>query len=61
MRYKLERSTKGIITQRENGDGNNIYTDRQEINKLALKNLKKNTPKGKLGDLSNLQVFQCFL
>jgi len=57
MRYKLERSTKGIITQRENGDANSIFANREEINKIALDNLKKNTPKGKLGDLSNLQVF----
>ena len=47
MRYKLERSTKGMITQRDNGDGNSIFANRKEINKTALDNLKKNTPEGK--------------
>tara|TARA_R100001443_G_scaffold14202_1_gene24105 strand:- start:425 stop:1126 length:702 start_codon:yes stop_codon:yes gene_type:complete len=57
MRYKLERSTKGMITQRENGDGGNIYSQREELNKIALDNLKKNSPSGKLGKLSDLQIF----
>lgn len=57
MRYNLKRNKNGIITQCENNaDGNNIYTQREEINKIALKNLKRPTP-GKLGDLSNLQIF----
>lgn len=58
MRYELKRNKNGMITQCENNaDGNNIYAQRQELNKIALKNLKENTPKGKLGDLSNIQVF----
>lgn len=57
MRYKLERNKNGMITQCENNaDGNNIYTQREEINKIALENLKRPTP-GKLGYLSNLQLF----
>lgn len=57
MRYELKRNKNGMITQCENNaDGNNIYTQREEINKLALENLKRPTP-GKLGDLSNIQVF----
>ncbi len=57
MRYKLKRNKNGILTQCENNaDGNNIYTQREEINKLALENLQRPTP-GKLGNLSNLQVF----
>tara|TARA_Y100000401_G_scaffold106443_1_gene99946 strand:- start:464 stop:1168 length:705 start_codon:yes stop_codon:yes gene_type:complete len=57
MRYELKRNKNGIITQCENNaDGNNIYTQREEINKLALENLSRPTP-GKLGDLSNMQVF----
>lgn len=59
MRYTLKRNKNGIITQCENNaDGNNnIFAQREEINQLALKNLKQNSPKGKLGKLSNLQVF----
>lgn len=57
MRYELKRNTKGMITQCEtNADGGNIYARREEISKLALKNLERPTP-GKLGNLSNLQVF----
>jgi hypothetical protein len=33
MRYRLERSTKGQITQCENkADGGNVYAKRKEIN-----------------------------
>lgn len=57
MRYELKRNKNGMITQCEtNADGGNIYAQREEINKLALKNLQRPTP-GKLGKLSNLQVF----
>jgi len=57
MRYELKRNTKGMITQCDtNADGGNIYAKREEINKLALENLQRPTP-GKLGNLSNLQVF----
>lgn len=57
MRYSLEKDNNGRITQCENGDGNgNVYAQRKELNKLALKNLKRPTP-GKLGDLSNMQIF----
>ena len=57
MRYELKRNSKGMITQCEtNADGGNIYARREEINKQALANLERPTP-GKLGDLSNLQVF----
>lgn len=55
-RYKLERSENGRITQCENADGGNIYAQREEINKKAMENLNRATP-GKLGNLSNLQVF----
>tara|TARA_R100001129_G_scaffold47204_1_gene32031 strand:+ start:100 stop:804 length:705 start_codon:yes stop_codon:yes gene_type:complete len=57
MRYKLQRNANGMITQCENADGGNIYAQREEINKKALENLKKAEPSGKLGTLSNLQVF----
>tara|TARA_B100000963_G_C22549190_1_gene635935 strand:+ start:503 stop:1222 length:720 start_codon:yes stop_codon:yes gene_type:complete len=57
MRYELKRNTKGMITQCEtNADGGNIYARREEINKQALENLARQTP-GKLGNLSNLQIF----
>ena len=57
MRYSLEKDNNGRITQCENGDGNgNVYAQRKELNKLALKNVKRPTP-GKLGDLSNMQIF----
>lgn len=57
MRYELKRNKNGMITQCENNaDGGNIYAQREEINKIALKNLKREQP-GKLGDLSNMQVF----
>ena len=56
MRYKLQRNANGMITQCENADGGNIYAQREELNKKALESLKRPTP-GKLGDLSNLQVF----
>lgn len=56
MRYKLQRNANGMITQCENADGGNIYAQREEINKKALKNLERTTP-GKLGNLSNLQIF----
>lgn len=57
MRYELKRNTKGMITQCEtNADGGNIYARREEINKQALQNLARPTP-GKLGDLSNMQIF----
>ena len=57
MRYELKRNKNGILTQCEtNADGGNIYAQREEINKIALENLQRPTP-GKLGNLSNLQVF----
>ena len=57
MRYELKRNSKGMVTQCDtNADGGNIYAQREEINKLALENLQRSTP-GKLGNLSNLQVF----
>ena len=57
MRYELKRNKNGMITQCDNNaDGGNIYAQREEINKVALKNLERPTP-GKLGNLSNLQVF----
>jgi len=56
MRYKLQRNANGMITQCENADGGNIYAQREELNKKALENLQRPTP-GKLGNLSNLQVF----
>jgi len=57
MRYELKRNSKGMITQCDtNADGGNIYARREEINKQALANLERPTP-GKLGDLSNMQVF----
>jgi len=57
MRYELKRNKNGILTQCEtNADGGNIYAQREEINKIALENLKRPTP-GKLGNLSNLQLF----
>ena len=57
MRYKLQRNANGMITQCENADGGNIYVQREKLNKKALENLKKAQPSGKLGELSNLQVF----
>ena len=57
MRYELKRNKNGMITQCEtNADGGNIYARREEINKQALANLERPTP-GKLGNLSNLQIF----
>jgi hypothetical protein len=57
MRYELKRNKNGVITQCEtNADGGNIYAQREEINKIALQNLKRPTP-GKLGNLANLQIF----
>jgi hypothetical protein len=57
MRYELKRNKNGMITQCDtNADGGNIYAQREEINKVALKNLQRPTP-GKLGNLSNLQIF----
>tara|TARA_A100001037_G_scaffold191635_1_gene171444 strand:+ start:1912 stop:2625 length:714 start_codon:yes stop_codon:yes gene_type:complete len=56
MKYKLQRNANGMITQCENADGGNIYAQREELNKKALENLQRPTP-GKLGNLSNLQVF----
>lgn len=57
MRYELKRNSKGMITQCDtNADGGNIYARREEINKLAIENLARPTP-GKLGNLSNLQLF----
>ena len=57
MRYELKRNKKGVITQCEtNADGNNIYSQREEINKIALQNLERPTP-GKLGRLSDTQMF----
>jgi len=55
-RYKLERSANGMITQCDNADGGNIYAQREQINKKAMENLNRATP-GKLGNLSNLQIF----
>ncbi len=55
-RYKLERSANGRITQCDNADGGNIYAQREQINKKAMENLNRSTP-GKLGGLSNLQLF----
>lgn len=58
MMYSLEKNNRGMITnQVRNGEAGNIYANRQEINKQALKNLKKNTPSGKLGKLGDLQIF----
>ena len=58
MMYSLEKNSKGMITtQVRNGEAGNIYANRKEINKQALKNLKKNTPAGKLGKLGDLQIF----
>ena len=57
MRYELKKNKNGMITQCEtNADGGNIYARREEINKQAIANLERPTP-GKLGVLSNLQVF----
>lgn len=57
MRYSLEKDNKGRITQCDNGDGNNnVWSKRKELNKQAIENLARPTP-GKLGGLSNLQVF----
>lgn len=57
MRYELKRNKNGILTQCDtNADGGNIYAQREEINKIALENLKREQP-GKLGDLSNMQIF----
>ena len=56
MRYKLQRNANGMITQCENADGGNIYAQREELNRKALENLQRPTP-GKLGDLSNMQIF----
>lgn len=55
-KYRLERNANGMITQCENADGGNIYAQREEINKKAMENLQRPTP-GKLGNLSNLQIF----
>ena len=42
MRYELKRNKNGMITQCDtNADGGNIYAQRQEINKKALENLKR--------------------
>jgi len=58
MMYRLEKNSKGMITsQVRDGEGGNIYANREAINKQALKNLKKNTPSGKLGKLGDLQIF----
>jgi hypothetical protein len=57
MRYELKRNKNGMITQCEtNADGGNIYAQREELNKVALENLQRPTP-GKLGNLSNMQIF----
>jgi hypothetical protein len=57
MRYELKRNKNGILTQCEtNADGGNIYAQREELNKIALENLQRPT-NGKLGNLSNLQIF----
>jgi len=57
MRYELKRNKNGMITQCEtNADGGNIYARREEISKQALENLARPTP-GRLGDLSNMQIF----
>lgn len=57
MRYELKRNKNGILTQCDtNADGGNIYAQREELNKIALENLQRPTP-GKLGDLSNVQIF----
>ena len=61
MRYELKRNSKGMITQCDtNADGGNIYARREEISKQALANLERPTP-GKLGDLSNMQIFNILL
>ena len=58
MMYRLEKNTRGMITsQCRDGEAGNIYANREAINKKAIQNLEKNTPDGKLGVLSNLQVF----
>ena len=57
MKYELIKNNNGTITQCENNaDGGNIYAQREEINKKAIANLARPTP-GKLGNLSNLQLF----
>lgn len=55
-KYRLERNANGMITQCENADGGNIYAQRKELRQEAEKNLARPTP-GKLGNLSNLQIF----
>lgn len=56
-RYRLEKNANGMITQCENNaDGGNIYAQRKELKKKVEKNLARPTP-GKLGNLSNLQIF----
>ena len=52
MRYEED------CEMRNNGDGiTPLYQNREAIRNLALTNLKKNTPAGKLGGLRNLQYF----
>ena len=56
--YRLERQPNGEVRQCEtNADGGSVYARREELSKQALKKLKKSEPAGKLGSLSNLQVF----
>jgi hypothetical protein len=58
MMYKLERKSNGQVIQRSaDGTEGNIYDKRKKLNKIALKNLRRNTPEGKLGKLSDLQIF----
>jgi len=58
MMYSLQKNSRGMITnQVRDGEGGNIYANREAINKKALENLKKNMPSGKLGKLGDLQIF----
>ena len=56
QKYKLEKNCNGTVTQVLNGDGGSVYDKRPELRKLNQEALKRPTP-GKLGDLSNLQIF----
>ena len=56
MKYKLEKNTNGSVTQVINADGGSIYDARPELRKLNEEALNRPTP-GKLGNLSNLQIF----
>ncbi len=58
MMYKLERKSNGQVVQRSaDGTDGSIFDKRKKLHKIALKNLRKGTPEGKLGKLSDLQIF----